>query len=655
MFTRFILPAALAFSFAAASAQAAAGHPEKTRQCLAVLQSNAPFYDQARACQQLGEIGTSEAVPALAKLLADDRLAAYARSGLEGIGDPAAAAALREALGRVRGAQLAGVINSLGVLRDPAATEALIQLAAEEGPGLGKEAWLALGRIATPPAVQVLQQALAGAPEARRPEAAAACLLAAEKLLADGQAETAAALYDAVRNAPVPASFRAGAVRGAILARPAGGVPLLLEQLHSADRVLRHAALTTIREAPSEALANALHQEIAQAGPELRPQLVKALEDCHNPQSFAVLEGLLSDPDAEIRRLALAVLGKIGGAAQAGALLQVLAEERSAQETSLALAGLERMPGSEVEAAIVQALAAAANPGARLRLIRLVEGRGMAASNGMLLQLAAGADAPAAVAALRALKSLARPGDLPALLALARASRSEDLRDAAENAVVGAIGRSGQPGIGGEAVLAEFQQAAAPAEKNSWIRILVSLGHPNALPAIQAALGSADESVAATTAEQLGRWPDPAPIEALLNLAETGAQAGLRQRALRSAIQLATAAAEEGQRPGGTVADWFQRAAKAGQTAADSRAIISGLGHLKHPASLRQLIPSLEQPELAAEAAVAILQVAPALARQAEAAALLPAALEKIAATAKSPEIRAQAVKIKNAMGKNKP
>jgi hypothetical protein len=47
--------------------------------------------------------------------------------------------------------------------------------------------------------------------------------------------------------------------------------------------------------------------------------------------------------------------------------------------------------------------------------------------------------------------------------------------------------------------------------------------------------------------------------------------------------------------------------------------------------------------------------VAPALARQAEAAALLQAALEKIAATAKSPEIRAQAVKITNAMGKNKP
>src|SRR5260221_12616743 len=75
----------------------AAEETQKTKELIAVLQSDAPFFDKARACQQLGESGTPEAVPVLAGLLADPKLSAYARSGLEGIADPSASAALREA------------------------------------------------------------------------------------------------------------------------------------------------------------------------------------------------------------------------------------------------------------------------------------------------------------------------------------------------------------------------------------------------------------------------------------------------------------------------------------------------------------------------------------------------------------------------------
>ena len=57
---------------------------ERTRQLAAVLRSQAPLFEKARACQQLGEIGDGEAVPALAELLPDEHLSAYARSGPRG-------------------------------------------------------------------------------------------------------------------------------------------------------------------------------------------------------------------------------------------------------------------------------------------------------------------------------------------------------------------------------------------------------------------------------------------------------------------------------------------------------------------------------------------------------------------------------------------
>jgi HEAT repeat protein len=84
------------------NATAAEVQAEPTQKLVAVLQSNAPLFDKARACQQLGEFGDAQAVPALAALLSDEHLSAYARSGLEDIPDPRAAEALRTAAGTLK-------------------------------------------------------------------------------------------------------------------------------------------------------------------------------------------------------------------------------------------------------------------------------------------------------------------------------------------------------------------------------------------------------------------------------------------------------------------------------------------------------------------------------------------------------------------------
>src|SRR5690606_35374517 len=59
-----------------------------------VLRSGAPP-EKAIACKQLAVHGTEEAVPELAKLLSDDRLASWSRIALEAIPDRAADEALR--------------------------------------------------------------------------------------------------------------------------------------------------------------------------------------------------------------------------------------------------------------------------------------------------------------------------------------------------------------------------------------------------------------------------------------------------------------------------------------------------------------------------------------------------------------------------------
>jgi HEAT repeat protein len=628
-----------------ARAAAGGGNAERTKELVAVLESPAPLFEKARACQQLGEIGAKEAVPALARLLPDEHLSAYARSGLEGIADPSAALALRTALGAVKGSLLAGVINSLGVLRDPQAVAALRPLAEDPASGVAKEALLALGRIANAESIPILRQALVAGPEVIRADAAAACLLAAEKQLADGHAEMAVMLNDAVRTARVPAVYRAAATRGAILARQSDSVAFLMGQLRAEDPIVRQAALLTIREMPGPALAEALNAEIDKASPELELQLLYALADCHNAHSLRLLEAKSTGEDPEIRRTALRVLAGIAGPAQAGVLLKVIVENRSPDETALAESGLERLEGAAVDNLVLRALRSAREAHGRVRLIRLLEARDATNAMAELFKQAADPDETVSVAALGALGTLVGAGEVSALIRVTKACKTEPAREAAEKAICRAATNTGNSEVTGDAVLAELERSAKPDEKNAWVRILVSLGHAKALPALEAVMKDSDERVAANAIESLGYWPDPAPVEALLSVVESGANVKSRQRALASVLQLATVAAEEHQRSDAVVAGWLERAGPAAQSLAERRQLISVLGRLKRLESFRLLVPWLGQPDLQAEAELAVVQIAPALVDSEDSAAL-KTALETIAATAKSPDIRGQAVKL---------
>lgn len=175
-----------------------AGAESPEAAALAVLGSSADLHAKARACQELGVYGGPASVTALAALLDDEKLGDYARSGLEGIADPSAAKALRNALRTLKDRRLAGAVNSLGVRRDRAAVGDLRALALEPARGVAAEALSALGQIASADAARVLEDVLArGAADLRAP-AAQAALVAGELLAKEGNPSAARKLLDAI-------------------------------------------------------------------------------------------------------------------------------------------------------------------------------------------------------------------------------------------------------------------------------------------------------------------------------------------------------------------------------------------------------------------------------------------------------------------------
>ncbi len=248
---------------------------EREAKALGTLRSDAPQKDKMDACKELTRVGGAASVPVLAALLADEKLSHMARYALEHIPDPSADAALRNALGKLKGSLLAGVASSIGARRDSKAVEALTKLLKDTNPVVARTAALALGRIGTTAAAKAIGAALTGAPEANVPAFCEGLLRCADALPPD----EAQAIYDRLRGMKnAPRQIRTAGVRGAILSRGGSGVPILLEALKSDDPGLVQGALRAAMELPAAA-AKALSNALQSLPAEKRELLNQALKD----------------------------------------------------------------------------------------------------------------------------------------------------------------------------------------------------------------------------------------------------------------------------------------------------------------------------------------------------------------------------------------
>lgn len=276
-----------------------------------VLSSDADTFAKAQACQRLAAVGEAEAVPALAALLPDEQLSAYARSALETIGGPSAAAALLDAVPKLDGGLRIGVVNSLGVIGEKRAVEPLEGMVRGPDADLAAAALAALGRIATPESREVLLWALTEGPAERRPAAAEGCLACARRLLDRGRPADAVKVLYRVRQAEVPEHLRLAAACRTMVARGAAGVPMLREHLRSGDRATWAMTLRAVREMSAPAVTQALVEELKGADPELQVMIIHALAERDDKRAQEAIKEMTISDSLEARLAALKALGPV--------------------------------------------------------------------------------------------------------------------------------------------------------------------------------------------------------------------------------------------------------------------------------------------------------------------------------------------------------
>jgi len=570
---------------------------------LTVLQSpEATFAARQFVCRMLRRIGTNRSVPALAELLEDEQLSHMARYALQRMPSREVDSVFRQALDRLQGNLRIGLIGSIADRGDTKAVSQLAGLAASADLPTAQAAITALGRIGGPGAVKALAQ-LKVSEELRltRTDAQLAC---AERLLAEGATSSALQIYRELSSEENPVQVRIAGYGGLVRAEKEKALPVLIAMLKSPETRIQKAAGPLIRELPGDSITEKLAELLDPLSADAQVVLLDALAARGNPGAAAAVAREAEDPRA-VREAAIRALGALGGAENVELLAYVTMED---DVGPLARESLARLRGEGVNARLLELAQDREIPTpVQATLIEVLVQRHAPEAVPVLIQLAGNPESPVRQEALRALASLADEQDLATLVALLPKTQSESERSEAEKTIVSICRKGQDPRHQAEIILTALETSAEAAHRGCLLRIIGRVAAPWGLVPLRTALQEEDEEIQKEAVRALSDWPEPAPLEDLLEVAQKTSSPTLRVLALRGCARLLTLPSE---RPVEKTLEAYEQALPLAERDEEKKQLLSGLSGIRHPRALELVKPFCEVESLKEEAQLAVEKIA---------------------------------------------
>jgi HEAT repeat protein len=610
---------------------------------LTVLQApNATFAGKQEACRMLWIVGTARSVPTLAKMLPDAQFSDIARYALERNADPSAGKALRAALTATKGKVRIGIINSIGDRGDAEAVASLKPFTTNADPLVAEAAISALGKVGTEEALAALRTLPAG-----NPLVGHAMLRCAERFAAAGKKPAAESLYLSLATAQQPVVVQTEALRGLVLLQSPRAASVALADLKSPDYGLQTVAA---RVGGGLADPKATARFIA-AWPTLpvpaQIVLLTALTDRREAAATLIALRAIESQDAALRQAGIQSAGLIGGAKAVPRLLE-LAVKGQGGDRDAARQALASMPGAEAEQAILQT-ARQGSPEERATLMAVLADRPTPAAISTLMAAANGTDTRVAAEALRSLGRVGGQAEYGALVTLLATTRSDEVRDAARDAVVSTGQRLGDRDHAADPVLAALP-AASGADKGALLTVLAETGSDRALEELNHAVASSDSDVKQAAVTALAdNWADDRALLTLQHLAKSDGNKAIRVQALRGSLRLI---GQDDKTPADAKVGRIANALTMAERPEEKRQALGILRDCRVDQAMELAAKLLDDPELFPEAADTVLYLAapqrkdnrdePAVKGTAT-----TAALDKVILLTKDDNQRAQAQKLK--------
>lgn len=566
------------------------------------------------ACELLAAIGSANAVPALAALLADPAHAEIACFALQPNPSTQADQALRAALPSADGAIRLQIIHTLGERRDPQSVPDLVQLARSTDHHTTEAAIAALGKIGDDPAQTALRQLQSEANPSLAPAFAEAFLRIAERRVTEANLAGARSLYESLLGLGHSAAVRRGALIALLALDSDGGARRIQTLIRQPDPALLPTAIAAIEGLVGTDVSRSFALELPNLQPQLRALMVEALAGRADPDARAAIIQRLADTDPTVRLAAISAASRVGDAAVVPPLASALGNASSTDviaEIQRALIQLPREP--EVDKAILTQLSTAPDTAKPVLIAALGQRRSRVAWPQILMEAGQPQNAVAR-AAWQALARMATADDLPEMLERLNDMAADAARPEAETAVNRALLLIDDRSSRAAQLFAAQSQATTVESRCSLLRLLPRSGDPTALARLQEAASDPNGQIADTAMRAIADWPNADAWE-LLWLTYTGSnpQASQRALALRALVRLA------GEHNSPPSPEWIARYRQLldhAQQDSDRRLILGALSGMAHPEALELAAAQLANAEIRPEAVLAVKRIATALQEQ---------------------------------------
>ncbi len=417
-------------------------------------------------------------------------------------------------------------------------------------------------------------------------------------------------------------------------------IEIVLDILKGDEQEMHAVAIAMAKEMPGEEITKALAKELPNLPAISQVQLLSALADRGDRAALPAVVEATKVKDESVRIAALKTLGQLGDVSNVMLLAQTAAVTIGAEQKA-ARESLYRLRGSEVDERILTSIPQA-EPGIKVELVRSIAERNMYAGVKTLLKTAQDSDSKVRLESFKALRVVAGQEYLPALIELLINVQSEAERREAEKTIATIARRIDEPSCRTEAVLAALPSVTEVKSRCSLLSVLGKVGNDNSLPVLIAVLKDDDVNVQDTAISALSKWPNPAPINELLKIAQNSDNERHRILALRGFIRLIGL---DGNRPAKDTISMYRQAMSLAPDAPLKRRVLSGLANVKSFVALEMAAEYLEDKTLQQEAEFAVVKIAEVTGGK-EHSEQIKTILQKIILTTKSDSVREKAKEV---------
>jgi len=562
-------------------------------------------------CTQLSFIGTEESLPAIAKLLTDEQTVDMACYAIGHNSSAEAGKALRDALDKATPSVQVRIIDLLGDRRDADSGEILGKLVFAGEKEVALAAIAALGKLGGANAIELLARARAAGDDGLRLAATDAYLQCAENLATEGKTKEALAIYRELAGEGEAAFIRSAAINGLADIGGADAVALVAAALKDANRIVRTTAQGCVRTMQGPGVTELFAAELPRSSPAEQVLLIAALADRGDSAATGAITAAAKSAHVEVAKAALAAIGKIGGPSEVEFLVIAAAEAATVEERQSAVQSLTVLRGDGVDDAIVKNMRKSKTD-VRAELIEVLLERNAVTAVAPLLAEARSTDSKVRRAAFKALARLGRPKDLPLLISLLADMQGGTGRKDAERATLAVARKAGEPAKQGDAVIAALGAEKRIEARCSLLHVLGGIADDKALQAIRAGLKDDDAQVRDAAVRTLAAWPDARVADDLLGIYRDAKNQVHRLLSLRGLVR--TLAVDPRRRPADRSVAIYRQAVRLARSEQEKKLVFSGLANVAHPQALEMATVAIGDEAVGAEAALAAVKIARAIA-----------------------------------------